>query len=112
MIHCPLIWEAIIFTTFDAIGVRPFLVQDLLSSWGNGPGKKPYKFLWRAVPLCLLWATWKERNRVVFEDTPFSLGRLKLSFNNTLRSWAGLIPNVDLTAVRILMCILASMPRS
>ena len=108
MIHYPLIWDlwAIIFSSFDAIRVRPFLVRDLLSSWGNGLGKKPFRFLWRAVPLCLLWATWKERNIVVFEDTPFSLVRLKLSFSSTLQSWVGLLPNVDLTAVRILLCFL------
>ena len=81
MIHCPLIWDlwATIFTTFDIIGVRPYLVRDLLSSWGNGPGKKPFRFLWRAMPLCLFWATWKERNKVVFEDTLFP-GQIEVFF--------------------------------
>ena len=49
------------------------------------------------MPLSLLWATWKERNRVVFGDTQ----RLKLSFSSTLWSSTGLIPNVDLIVVRI-----------
>ena len=49
------------------------------------------------MPLSLFWATWKERNRVVFEDTQ----RLKLSFSSTLWSSIGLIPNVDLIVVRI-----------
>ena len=63
------------------------------------------------MPLCLLWATGKERNRVVFENTPFSMIRLKLLFSINLQSWVGLIPNVDLIAIRILLCFLASMPR-
>ena len=54
----------------------------------------------------LLWAIWKERNRVVFYDTPFSVDRLKLSFISLLSSWARLIANEDLSFIRILLCIL------
>ena len=70
----PLIWDlwAAIFFAFGAIGARPFLVRDFLSSLGNFPIGKNFGFLWRTVSLCLLWATWKERNRVVFEDSLFS----------------------------------------
>ena len=54
----------------------------------------------------LLWTIWKERNRVVFYDTPFSVDRLKLSFISSLSFWAGLIANEDFSFVRILLCIL------
>ena len=54
----------------------------------------------------LLWAIWKERNRVVFYDTPFSVDRLKLSFISSLSSWVGLISNENFSFVRILLCIL------
>ena len=54
----------------------------------------------------LLWAIWKERNRVVFYDTPFSVDRLKLSFISLLSSWARLIANEDFSFIRILLCIL------
>ena len=37
----------------------------------------------------VLWATWKERNRIVFEDATFSFNRLKMSFITALISWAG-----------------------
>ena len=57
------------------------------------------------MPQCLLWATWKERNRVVFEDSPFSYIRSKLSFNSSFYARAGL--NVDLYFVRILLCALS-----
>ena len=64
------------------------------------------------VCLCaFFWATWKEKNRVVFDDNTLSLNRLKVSFSCSLHSWAGLIPNVDLL-VRILLCILSMNPRS
>ena len=54
----------------------------------------------------LLWAIWMERNRVVFDDTPFFVDRLKLSFIRSMSSWAGLIANEDLSFVTILLCIL------
>ena len=46
MIQCPLIWDlwAIIFATFRAIRVWPFLVRDFLSSWENGPIESPSSF--------------------------------------------------------------------
>ena len=47
-----------------------------------------------------------------FEGSPFSLTRLKLSFSSFLALLAGLIPNVDLTIVRILLCIIFSIDRS
>ena len=40
-------------------------------------------------PICLLWAIWKERNLIVFEDVFFSITRLKSSFVSMLLSWAG-----------------------
>ena len=52
------------------------------------------------------WAIWRERNRVVFEDMVFSPNRMKLFFISALISWVGLIPNVDYSLARILLCIL------
>ena len=43
---------------------------------------------------------------------PFSLTRLKLSFSSFLALWAGLIPKVDLTVIRIILCILSAINRS
>ena len=43
------------------------------------PVRKKAKAIWRAVPLLLFWAIWKERNRIIFEDATFSSRRLKLS---------------------------------
>ena len=48
--------------------------------------------LWRAVPICLLWAIWKERNRVVFDD--------EACFLFSFSSWASLMFDVEHPFVR------------
>ena len=49
--------------------------------------RKKTRKLWLAAPLSLIWAIWKERNIIVFEDATFSYNRLKLSFITALNSW-------------------------
>ena len=67
--------------------------------------EKKARKLWLAAPLSLIWAIWKDRNIIVFEDSTFSYNRLKLSFTTALNFWAGLILDVDYSFVRILLCI-------
>ena len=57
--------------------VCPVWVKDLMLGWIHLPLRKKYSKLWKAAPLCLLWAIWKERNNVIFEDDCFFLSRLK-----------------------------------
>ena len=52
-------------------------------------GKKRKK-IWLAVPLCLFWTLWRERNRVVFENEVSSSQRTKATFLSNLWSWANL----------------------
>ena len=59
--------------------------------WIRLPLRKKDSKPWKATPLCLLWAIWKERNNVIFEDDFFSLSRLKSFFLRSLCSWACLI---------------------
>ena len=87
-------------------GFYPFLVKEVLSGWSCFPIRKKAKKLWMATTHSLIWAIWKERNRVVFEDVAFSPNRMKLSFVSVLISWAGLVPNVECSLARILLCIL------
>ena len=54
----------------------------------------------------LIWAIWMGRNRIVFDNVPFSLPRLKTSFVSMLVSWAGFIELEECSFVRILLCIL------
>ena len=110
LIHCPLIW-GLWATLFSTIGVNwacPFLVEDLLRSWARLLVRKNVRILWMTATLSLLWAIWKERNIIVFEDAFFLKNRLKLSFISSLFSWAGLISNVDHSIVSVILCILTS----
>ena len=85
--------------------VCSFLIKEVLSGWSCFPIRKKAKNLWMAASLSLIWAVWKERNTVVFEDVVFSPNRMKLSFVSALISWAGLIPDVEWSLARILLCI-------
>ena len=65
------------------------MVKDLLPDWSDIPIKKKARKLWLAAPLSLLWAIWKNRNIIVFEDEVFSSIRPKLYFVKALISWVG-----------------------
>ena len=46
--------------------------------------------------------------RIVFEDTPFSHSRLKLSIISSMLLWVGIMPDVDISFVkgfRICTCL-------
>ena len=50
------------------LGSFLFLVRDTLLGWcGFNLGKKRRK-VWKATPLCIFWAVWKERNRIAFDN--------------------------------------------
>ena len=108
LVHCPSIWgfQAAIISIPRMDWVCPYSVKDLLLGWSSFLIRKNARKPWMAAPLSLLWAIWKERNRIVFEEAFFSPNRLKLSFFSFLISWAGLITNVDHSIVRIILCIL------
>ena len=108
LIHCPSIW-GLWFRLISILGLHcvcPRLAKVLLLGWNYFPISKKTKRLWRAAPLSLFWAIWKERNKIVFEDETFCLNRLKLSFLSTLTSWAGNFVYEDCSFLRILLCIL------
>ena len=103
LIHCPLIWglwEDLISIPSLA-WVCPFSHKDLFLGWTFFSIRKRARKLWRSAPLCLLWAIWKEKNQIVFNDVPFSLTRLKSSFVSMLVSWAGYIEVEEGSFVRI-----------
>ena len=64
----------------------PFSGERLDAGLAALPMRKKDAKLWKAVPLCLIWAIWKERNKVVFEDEAFSKSRLKSCFLFTFSS--------------------------
>ena len=69
----------------------------MLEKWFTLPLSKKDSKLLRAVPLCLLWVIWKERNKIIFEDVAFSLDRVKSFFCNSLFSWACVYLGLDLS---------------
>ena len=73
--------------------------------------KNARKFYW-AAPLGICWAIWKERNKIVFEDIPFSQPRPKHSIISSLWFWAGLIQNVENSFVKNLSCLYMPNARS
>ena len=67
------------------------------------PIKKRVRKIWREAPLCLIWAIWKERNRIVFDNVTFSFPRIKSSFVSMLTSWTGFIEVEEGSLVKILL---------
>ena len=63
--------------------------------WKATPIKKPDRKIWLATPSYLVWAIWKERNKVVFENAEFSFPRLKNTFVLTIWSWANIVLKQD-----------------
>ena len=68
LIHCTVVrvlWD-IVFGLVDVKWVFPETVKEVLVSWrGSFVGKKRKK-IWDAIPLCIFWTVWKERNRLAF----------------------------------------------
>ena len=61
----------LLFALFGVTWVLPFSVRDTLSGWcGFNLGKKRRK-VWKATPLCIFWAVWKERNMIAFDNEDF-----------------------------------------
>ena len=108
LVHCRKIWglrAALTYVTRVAWAC-PQTVRDLLLCWSAFPVRKHARKIWKASPRSLIWAIWKERNKIVFDDATFSYDRLKLSFISSLTYLVGSFPNVDLSIVRIFLCIL------
>ena len=72
LIHCPSIWGlwADLFSVLGICWTCPFLVKDLICSGGQIPGRKNGRRLWRAAPLTIFWAVWKERNIIILDNIP------------------------------------------
>jgi hypothetical protein len=55
----------------------PSRVINMLVCWKGNVSKKGLSVIWNAVPLCLMWMFWWERNRRTFDD---SKGSVDLKF--------------------------------
>ena len=90
LIHCSrakMLWD-LVLTITDTNWVFPRMVCQCLLAWQSVSVGKKRKKVWMAVPLCLFWTLWMERNRVVFENEAPSDHRMKSFFLFTLWAWA------------------------
>ena len=67
--------------------------------------RKAEKKVLMAAPLYLIWAIWKERNIIVFENANLSLHRLKTTFVLSIWSWAFTILKQVFLFIRNLLLI-------
>jgi hypothetical protein len=55
-----------VFCTFGVLWVMPQTVRELIEGW---QGLKHHQSrIWTAVPHCIMWCLWRERNSRTFED--------------------------------------------
>ena len=60
---------------------------DLLTCRQGELGRHRHIEIWKAVPHCLMWCLWRERNMRTFEDIERNALELKLTFFRTLFDW-------------------------
>uniref|UniRef100_A0A2N9J169 Uncharacterized protein n=1 Tax=Fagus sylvatica TaxID=28930 RepID=A0A2N9J169_FAGSY len=68
------LWS-MIFCMFGISWVMPRKVYALLHCWRR---KGPAHLVWKAIPSCLMWLLWRERNQRAFEDSERHSAELKL----------------------------------
>ena len=78
LLHCDIARE---------LGCVPLRVVDLLASWKGRFGRHWIVDVWSALPLCIMWILWKERNNKTFEGVECPSMELELLFLQTLYEW-------------------------
>ena len=63
----------------------PKRVMDLFSCWYGSVGR--HSVIWKAIPHCIMWCLWRERNARIFEDCELSVVEIKLHFYRSLLDW-------------------------
>ena len=89
LLHCPIaqeLWNPIL-TLFGTLWVMPRGVEDLFACWSGKVGKSESGAIWTAVPHCLMWCLWRERNSRTFSEEEHSVPALKFTFLQTLFEW-------------------------
>ena len=82
LLHCGYakeLWD-MIFAIFGVFWVMLGGVRELFACWQEKMGKQPKYMIWRAVPHCLMWCLWRERNLRIFEGCEHHVDELKLLF--------------------------------
>ena len=71
LLHCRIAVElwTLVFALFGVHSIMPKTVVELLACWQGKFGLHHNSFTRKAVPHCLMWSIWQERNNLSFEDT-------------------------------------------
>jgi hypothetical protein len=88
-LHCAYAWElwSLVFCIFGIQWTIPSTVSNLLACWKRRGLTKDHNTIWNAIPRCLMWLIWCERNQRAFEDIERHTVDLKLIFIRTLMDW-------------------------
>ena len=89
LLHCPIAFElwSMVWSLFGGIWVMPQSVANLFASWQGLFGRQCNIDLWRAVPHCVLWCLWQERNSRCFERKEQLIHELKSLLLHSLFAW-------------------------
>jgi hypothetical protein len=88
-LHCKVatkLWDTDL-SLFRMHWVMPRRVVDLLDCWQGRLGRHQNIEIWKAIPHCLMWCIWRERNERTFEDSERNTLALKKMFFRTLFDW-------------------------
>ncbi len=77
----------------------PKNVVDLLSCWQGRGGRIEAGVIWKAVPLCLMWRLWSERNSRTFKGEEKTIPMLKHISLQQLLEWLKASHCVSFTSV-------------
>jgi hypothetical protein len=102
------IWS-LVFCLFGISWVMLDKVVDLLACWKGDFGKSQLALVWGAVPHCVMWLLWRERNNCVFEGVETTSLDLKSRVIQTLFVWMRNPTNLDYSSCEdfIDSCILS-----
>ena len=108
LLHCPVAGELwnMIFSLFGVPWVMPRGVVDLLYCWNGRLGRSEAGKIWKAIPHCIMWCIWRERNARTFNGEESSIPALKFLFLQTLYEWlraSNLITSVSLSDMLMLL---------
>uniref|UniRef100_A0A2N9FKE1 Uncharacterized protein n=1 Tax=Fagus sylvatica TaxID=28930 RepID=A0A2N9FKE1_FAGSY len=87
--HCLVakeLWDTIL-SLFGVTWIMPQHVRELIEGRFIGLPRQRHSRIWTAVPHCLMWCLWRERNLRTFEGSETSIDELKLLFFRTLFEW-------------------------
>ena len=89
----------LVLCLFEVHRVMPKMVVDLLAYWKGRFARHCNVDIWNAIPLCIMWTIWKERNYRVFEDVERSTMVVKQAFLKSLYEWMVLFSSHSFSSI-------------